>query len=263
MCVTAIMAGVAIASAVASADAQKQAGEAQASQARVAGAAASYEGELDKALRNLEAKDIMTEAQAEANNIRRQQMLIRGQRAVAQSGSGIAMHEGSAAAAMDEIDALAGADALAAIYSGINKSVSVRHQGDMSAKAAAQAVPGPLFTFAAYLGAVMTGTLGGWVGGLALLVAIFVPAFLMVAGALPFWEPLRQRYGVQRAMAGVNAAVVGVLAAALYDPVWTSAIHSRADFGLALAAFGLLVYGRQSPVLVVALAAAVGWTITP
>ncbi|WP_235510637.1 chromate transporter, partial [Acidovorax sp. Root70] len=65
----------------------------------------------------------------------------------------------------------------------------------------------------------------------------------------------------QHAMAGVNAAVVGVLAAALYDPVWTSAIHSRADFGLALAAFGLLVYGRQSPVLVVALAAMAGWLL--
>jgi len=128
---------------------------------------------------------------------------------------------------------------------------------------AAQAVPGPLFTFAAYLGAVMTGTLGGWVGGLTLLLAIFVPAFLMVAGALPFWESLRQRAGVQSAMAGVNAAVVGVLAAALYDPVWTSTIHSRADFGLALAAFGLLVYGRQSPVLVVALAATAGWIIAP
>lgn len=126
---------------------------------------------------------------------------------------------------------------------------------------AAQAVPGPLFTFAAYIGAAMTGPLGGWVGGLTLLVAIFVPAFLMVVGALPFWEPLRQRDGVQRAMAGVNAAVVGVLAAALYDPVWTSAIHSRVDFGLALGAFGLLVYGRQSPVLVVALSAVVGWLL--
>ena len=70
---------------------------------------------------------------------------------------------------------------------------------------------------------------------------MFLPAFLLVAGALPFWEALRQRGGVQRAMAGVNAAVVGVLVAALYDPVWTSAIHSKADFGLALAAFGLLV----------------------
>jgi len=126
---------------------------------------------------------------------------------------------------------------------------------------AAQAVPGPLFTFAAYLGAAMTGPLGGWVGGLVLLVAIFLPAFLLVAGALPFWEPLRQRHGVQRAMAGINAAVVGVLAAALYDPVWTSAIHSRADFGLALAAFGLLVIGRLSPVLVVALAAGAGWLL--
>ncbi|WP_354448251.1 chromate efflux transporter [Ottowia thiooxydans] len=126
---------------------------------------------------------------------------------------------------------------------------------------AAQAVPGPLFTFAAYLGAVMTGPLKGWWGGLALLVVIFVPAFLMVAGALPFWETLRQRPGVQRSMAGINAAVVGVLAAALYDPVWTSAIHSRADFGLALAAFGLLVYGRLSPALVVVLAAGVGWML--
>lgn len=126
---------------------------------------------------------------------------------------------------------------------------------------AAQAVPGPLFTFAAYLGAAMPEPFGGWVGGLTLLIAIFVPAFLITAGALPFWEPLRQRNGVQRAMAGVNAAVVGVLAAALYDPVWTSSIHSRADFGLALAAFGLLVYARQSPVLVVALAAVLGWLI--
>ena len=122
-------------------------------------------------------------------------------------------------------------------------------------------MPGPLFTFAAYLGAVMTGELSGWMGGLVLLLTIFVPAFLLVVGALPFWEPLRQRDGIQRAMAGVNAAVVGVLAAALYDPVWTSAIHSRADFGLALAAFGLLVYGRQSPVLVVALAAMAGWLL--
>ncbi len=123
---------------------------------------------------------------------------------------------------------------------------------------AAQAVPGPLFTFAAYLGAVMPAPLGGWWGGL-LLVVIFVPAFLLIAGALPFWESMRQRGCVQRAMAGINAAVVGVLTAALYDPVWTSGIQSRADFGLALAAFGLLVYARLSPVLVVALAALAGW----
>jgi chromate transporter len=128
---------------------------------------------------------------------------------------------------------------------------------------AAQAVPGPLFTFAAYLGAVMPSPLGGWVGGISLLLVIFLPAFLLVVGALPFWEALRQRDGVQRAMGGINAAVVGILAAALYDPVWTRAIHSRADFGLALAAFGLLVYGKVSPVVVVGLAATAGWLIGP
>lgn len=124
---------------------------------------------------------------------------------------------------------------------------------------AAQAVPGPLFTFAAYLGAAMPSPLGGWVGGMILLVAVFLPAFLLVMGALPYWESFRQRVGVQKAMAGVNAAVVGLLGAALYDPVWTSSIHSKADFGLALAAFGLLVYARLSPALVVMLAALAGW----
>ncbi len=124
---------------------------------------------------------------------------------------------------------------------------------------AAQAVPGPLFTFAAYLGAVMHGPFAGWTGGIALLVVIFVPAFLLVVGAVPFWDALRQRKGVQSAMAGVNAAVVGILLAALYDPVWTSAIHTRTDFATALAAFALLVYARVSPVIVVFLAAAVGW----
>lgn len=124
---------------------------------------------------------------------------------------------------------------------------------------AAQAVPGPLFTFAAYLGAVMQGPLSGWRGGLAMLVVIFVPAFLLVVGALPFWDALRQRDGVQSAMAGINAAVVGILLAALYDPVWTSAIHTRADFAVGLAAFALLVYARVSPLVVVLLAAAAGW----
>ncbi|MEO7940732.1 MAG: chromate efflux transporter [Burkholderiaceae bacterium] len=126
---------------------------------------------------------------------------------------------------------------------------------------AAQAVPGPLFTFAAYLGAVMNSPFGGWTGGLALLVTIFVPAFLLVVGALPFWESMRRRDGVRRAMAGVNAAVVGVLLAALYDPVWTSAIHTRADFGLALAAFGLLLVARLSPVVVVVVCATAGWAL--
>ena len=126
---------------------------------------------------------------------------------------------------------------------------------------AAQAVPGPLFTFAAFLGAAMPSPLGGWTGGLLLLLAIFLPSFLLVAGALPYWESLRQRDVVQRAMGGINAAVVGLLGAALYDPVWSSAIHTRADFGLALAAYGLLVFGRLSPVFVVALAALGGWLL--
>ncbi|MDN8613514.1 chromate efflux transporter [Variovorax ginsengisoli] len=144
------------------------------------------------------------------------------------------------------------------LQAGVVPSGLVSNDVLLAGYGAAQAVPGPLFTFAAYLGAVMPSPFGGWIGGLALLLAIFIPAFLLVVGALPYWESLRQRDGVQRAMAGVNAAVVGVLVAALYDPVWTSAIHSRADFGLALAAFGLLVYARLSPVLVVLLSAVAG-----
>ncbi len=150
-----------------------------------------------------------------------------------------------------------GHDVLPLLQSGVVPPGWVDNDTFLAGYGAAQAVPGPLFTFAAYLGTAMHAPLGGWAGGVTLLVAMFLPAFLLVAGALPFWEALRQRGGVQRAMAGVNAAVVGVLVAALYDPVWTSAIHSKADFGLALAAFGLLVFGRVSPVVVVAAAAAV------
>ena len=129
---------------------------------------------------------------------------------------------------------------------------------------ATQAVPGPLFTFAAYLGAVMrpeVAGIGGWAGGFICLLAIFLPAWLLVVGALPFWDSLRQRPAVQSALAGVNAGVVGILLAALYDPVWTSAIGDRADFALALSAFGLLVYARLAPWLVVALSAGAGWLI--
>jgi chromate transporter len=127
---------------------------------------------------------------------------------------------------------------------------------------AAQAVPGPLFTFAAYLGTVAKGPMHGWLGGVVLLTVVFVPAMLLVVGALPYWERLRQRTDIQSSMAGINAGVVGVLASALYDPIWTSAIRSKADFGLALAAFGLLVYARASPVLVVVLAAMGGYALT-
>lgn len=126
---------------------------------------------------------------------------------------------------------------------------------------AAQAVPGPLFTFAAYLGTVMNAPPNGWQGGLLCLVAVFLPSFLLVVGALPFWETLRRQHAVQAVLRGVNAGVVGLLLAALYDPIWTTAIRSRADFGLALTAFALLLFWKVSPVLVVIFAAAGGWLL--
>jgi chromate transporter len=116
---------------------------------------------------------------------------------------------------------------------------------------AAQAVPGPLFTFAAYLGAAMRLPPTGWLGGLIAVVAIFLPSFLLVGGLLPFWDTLRRRRQVQAALRGVNAAVVGVLLAALFTPVWTSAVHTPADFGLGLTAFLLLVLWAVPPWLVV------------
>ena len=126
---------------------------------------------------------------------------------------------------------------------------------------AAQAVPGPLFTFAAFLGAVMPLPLGGWTGGLALLVVIFVPGFLLLVGMLPFWEWMRTYDPMRRAMAGVNAAVVGVLGAAWIHPIGTSALHTPTDLGLAIIALGLLMWARLSPVWVVAMAAAAGWAL--
>ncbi|MGE8668299.1 MAG: chromate efflux transporter [Achromobacter mucicolens] len=126
---------------------------------------------------------------------------------------------------------------------------------------AAQAMPGPLFTFAAFLGAMSSGPLSGWAGGLLLLCVIFVPGALLLTAALPFWDSLRRRPGVRNMVAGVNASVVGILLGALYDPVWTSAILGKADFGLALLLFALLVYGRWSPLWVVLLAAVSGWSL--
>ena len=126
---------------------------------------------------------------------------------------------------------------------------------------AAQAVPGPLFTFAAYLGAAEAPSPNGWAGGTLALIAIFLPSFLLVAGALPFWNALRAQTAFQSALRGINAAVVGLLLAALYRPVWTSAIGSSADFGLAIASFGLLAFWKVPPWLVVLFAAGGGAAI--
>jgi chromate transporter len=123
---------------------------------------------------------------------------------------------------------------------------------------AAQAVPGPLFTFAAYLGAVMRAPPNGWLGALICLGGIFLPSFFLVIGAMPFWESLRRGAIAQAALAGVNAAVVGLLLAALYRPVWTTGITGAADFALASADFLLLFMWQAPPWLVVILSAVAG-----
>jgi len=120
----------------------------------------------------------------------------------------------------------------------------------LSGYGAAQAVPGPLFTFSAYLGTVMKLPPSGWQGGVLCLVAVFLPSYLLVVGALPLWSRLRGAAWAQSALAGINAAVVGLLLAALYNPVWTSAIFSLTDFIVALAAFTALLL-RTPPWLVV------------
>ncbi|EAU0274680.1 chromate efflux transporter [Salmonella enterica] len=127
---------------------------------------------------------------------------------------------------------------------------------------AAQAVPGPLFTFAAFLGASMNQTPSGWLGGLVCLLAIFAPSFLLVVGALPFWERLRRNSRTQAALLGINAAVVGLLLAALYQPVWTSAIHAPQDFGLALVALVALMFWKLPPWLVVVGSGVAGWLLS-
>ncbi|WP_433750559.1 chromate transporter [Falsibacillus pallidus] len=118
---------------------------------------------------------------------------------------------------------------------------------------AAQAVPGPLFTFAAYLGAVIS----GWKGGLIATAAIFLPAFLLIFGALPFWDALRKNPKIRGSLAGVNAAVVGILIAAFYMPIWTSSIQKPSDFAFAAVLFSLLVFWKLPPWVIV-LAGAVG-----
>ena len=123
---------------------------------------------------------------------------------------------------------------------------------------AAQAVPGPLFSFAAYLGAVSGPSPNGWAGATIALVAIFLPSFLLVFGALPFWDRLRGSTGFRRALTGTNAAVVGILLAALYTPVWTSAISAPIDVAVAGLALAMLLTGRVPPLVVVAFCAVAG-----
>ncbi|MEW9053932.1 MAG: chromate transporter [Neobacillus sp.] len=122
---------------------------------------------------------------------------------------------------------------------------------------AAQAVPGPLFTFAAYIGAVMN----GWLGGLLATIAIFLPAFLLILGSLPFWDTLRRNPKIKGALMGINAAVVGILIAAFYHPIWASSILAPIDFAFAAVLFSMLVYWKLPPWTIVLLGAIGGWLL--
>ncbi|HMI52245.1 MAG TPA: chromate efflux transporter [Candidatus Saccharimonadales bacterium] len=132
----------------------------------------------------------------------------------------------------------------------------------LSGYGAAQAVPGPLFTFAAYLGAVIRSSHYGVAGAALGLFGIFLPGILILLGTLPFWDELRRRIGAQAVMRGVNAAVVGLLGAALYNPLWTTTVKSSGDFTVALTGFLLLTIWRAPPVLVVILGALGGLALT-
>jgi chromate transporter len=127
---------------------------------------------------------------------------------------------------------------------------------------AAQAVPGPLFTFSAFLGASMTISPSGPLGAAICLLAIFAPSFLLVFAALPFWDRVRRNARMQTALSGINAAVVGLLLAALYSPVWTSAIHTPRDFALGLVALVALMFWKLPPWLVVTATGLAGWLVT-
>jgi chromate transporter len=138
----------------------------------------------------------------------------------------------------------------------------VSNESFLAGYGAAQAVPGPLFTFAAFLGASMTLPPSGWLGAAVCLVSIFAPSFLLVLGVLPFWEQLRRSTHAQAALAGVNAAVVGLLLAALYHPVWTSAVLRPEDFGLALIALVALMFWKLPPWQVVIGCGLAGWLLS-
>ncbi|RZA32815.1 MAG: chromate efflux transporter [Lysobacteraceae bacterium] len=125
----------------------------------------------------------------------------------------------------------------------------------------AQAMPGPLFTFSAFLGVLMSAGPGGWIGGWMCLVAIFLPSFLLVLGVLPMWSRLRGMRGMQAALAGVNAAVVGLLLAALYDPLWTTAVRDWGDVAWVLVGVAALTWARW-PAWGVVLAIGLGGALT-
>jgi chromate transporter len=137
----------------------------------------------------------------------------------------------------------------------------VSNEAFLAGYGATQAMPGPLFTFAAFLGASMNVAPSGWAGGVICLLAIFAPSFLLIIGALPFWERLRRNLRAQAALAGVNAAVVGLLLAALYQPVWTSAIIEPQDFCLALVALIALMFAKLPAWLVVVGTGIAGWVL--
>nr|WP_078592787.1 chromate efflux transporter [Evansella clarkii] len=130
----------------------------------------------------------------------------------------------------------------------------VTEEAFLAGYGAAQAVPGPLFTFASYLGAVM----GGWQGGLLATAAIFLPAFLLILGTLPFWDILRKSPKIKGAFMGVNAAVVGILVSAFYHPIWTSSILAPVDFAFAAILFSMLVFWKLPPWVIVVAGAAGG-----
>jgi len=118
-----------------------------------------------------------------------------------------------------------------------------------------------LFTFAAFLGASMNNGPSGWIGAILTLIAIFTPSFLLILGALPFWEQLRSNTRMQTALMGINASVVGLLLAAIYNPVWTNAIHRPQNFGLAVLAFVALMFWKLPPWLVVSGNGITGWLL--
>jgi chromate transporter len=127
---------------------------------------------------------------------------------------------------------------------------------------AAQAIPGPMFALTGYLGNVINpggGYLGGWTGGLIAIVAVFLPSFLLLGAALPYWDSLRSRGRIRCALSGVNAAVVGLLLAVLYSPVWTSTVEDTSDFATVVIAAVLLAMWRLPSWLVVMLAAIAGF----